>query len=74
MFAAWMAMAFAHLAAGRYEARLPWAERARRKGGGLPPLGLKLSLCGHLGRRQEAGECLWELREMLPDVTIGRAG
>jgi adenylate cyclase len=72
MFAAWMAMAFAHLAAGRYEAALPWAERARREGGGLPPLHVKLSICGHLGRQREAGQSLRELREMLPDATVTR--
>ena len=44
MHPALMAMAFAHVAAGRYEAGLPWAERAHREGGGLPQLYLKLSL------------------------------
>lgn len=72
MFSAWMAMAFAYLAAGRYEAGLPWAERARREAGGLPSLCLKLSLCGHLGRQQEAGECLRELRAVFPAATIAR--
>jgi tetratricopeptide (TPR) repeat protein len=72
MFSAWMAMAHAHLAAGRYAAALPWAERARREGGGLPPLLLSLSISGHLGRQQEAGECLRELREVFPDATVAR--
>ncbi|MGH7060535.1 MAG: hypothetical protein ACREFH_09135, partial [Stellaceae bacterium] len=70
MFGARMALAFAHLGAGRYEAALPWAQRARRENGGLPALRLNLSLCGHLGRRDEAGECLRQLREILPEPTV----
>jgi hypothetical protein len=63
-------MAFAHLAAGRYEAGLPWAEEALRENGGLPALRFKLSLCGHLGRRDEAAECLRRLKETHPEPTI----
>jgi TolB-like protein len=64
------AMAFAHLAAGRYEAGMPWAEEALRENGGLPALRFKLSLCGHLGRREEAAECLRRLKETHPDPTV----
>ena len=64
------AMAFAHLAAGRYEEGLPWAEEAIRENGGLPALRFKLSLCGHLGRLEEAGECLRRIRETIPEPTV----
>lgn len=52
------AMALAHLAAGRWEEGLPWAEEALQENAGLPGLRLKLSLCGHLGRLDEAAACL----------------
>jgi adenylate cyclase len=64
------AMAFAHLAAGRYEEGLPWAEEAIRENGGLPALRFKLSLCGHLGRLEEAGECLRRISETIPEPTV----
>jgi TolB-like protein len=64
------AHAFAHLAAGHYEAGMPWADEALRQNGGLPALRFKLSLCGHLGRLDEAKECLQRLRELHPEPTI----
>jgi TolB-like protein len=64
------ANAFAHLAAGRYEAGMPWADEALRQNGGLPALRFKLSFCGHLGRLNEAKECLNRLRELHPDPTV----
>lgn len=64
------AMAFAHLAAGRYEAGLPWAEEALRENAGLPGLRFKLSLCGHLGRLDEAAECLRRVRESWCEPTV----
>jgi tetratricopeptide (TPR) repeat protein len=64
------AQAFAHLAAGRYEAGMPWADQALRENGGLPALRFKLSLCGHLGRIEEAKECLHRLRELHPEPTV----
>ena len=64
------ALALAHLAAGRYEAALPWAEEALRENGGMPALRLKLSLCGHLGRHDEASEYLRRLREIHSEPTI----
>ena len=64
------AMAFAHLAAGRYEAGLPWAEEALRENGGVPALRFKLSLCGHLGRLKEAAECLRRISETHPEPTV----
>jgi TolB-like protein len=64
------AHAFAHLAAGHYEAGMPWADEALRQNGGLPALRFKLSLCGHLGRLGEAKECLHRLRELHPKPTV----
>jgi TolB-like protein len=64
------AHAFAHLAAGRYEAGMPWADEALRQNGGLPALRFKLSLCGHLGQLDEAKECLRRLRELHPGPTV----
>ena len=37
---------------------------------GLSALRLKLSLCGHLGRREQASECLQRLRETDPEPTV----
>jgi hypothetical protein len=65
------------LAAGRYEEAFSWADRALGRNAGLPALRLKLSLCGHLGRREEASDCLQRLREMHAEPTVGalmRAG
>ena len=53
----------AHLAAGRYEEGLSWADRALGRNAGMPALRLKLSLLGHLCRLEEANECLQRLRE-----------
>jgi TolB-like protein/tetratricopeptide (TPR) repeat protein len=64
------AQAFAHLAAGRYEAGLPFADQALRENGGLPALRFKLSLCGHLGRLDEAKEGLRRLHELHPEPTV----
>jgi TolB-like protein/Tfp pilus assembly protein PilF len=69
-FLAVQALAFAHLAAGRYEAGMPFADRALRENGGLPALRFKLSLCGHLGRLDEAKEWLLRLRELHPEPTV----
>jgi TolB-like protein len=64
------AQAFAHLAAGRYEAGLPWAEEALRENAGLPGLRFKLSLCGHLGRLDAAAECLRQVSESWCEPTV----
>jgi hypothetical protein len=37
---------------------------------GLPALRLKLSLLGHLGRREEASECLRRLHQPYPEPTV----
>jgi adenylate cyclase len=60
----------AHLAAGRYEEALSWADRALSANAGTIALRAKLSLCGHLGRREEANECLERLRETYPEPTV----
>ena len=64
------ALCTAHLASGRYEEALLWADRALGRNGGLPSLRQKLSLCGHLGRREAADECLQRLRETYPEPTV----
>jgi tetratricopeptide (TPR) repeat protein len=64
------AMAWAHLAAGRWEEGLAWAEEALRENAGLPGLRLKLSLLGHLGRLDEAAECLRQVRESEYESTV----
>ncbi|MGH7059472.1 MAG: tetratricopeptide repeat protein [Stellaceae bacterium] len=64
------AMAWAHLAAGRWEEGLPWAEEAVQENAGLPGLRLKLSLCGHLGRLDEAAACLRRVRESGCEPTV----
>jgi adenylate cyclase len=69
-FAFYLAMALAHLAADRYEAAWPWAERALHENGGVPALRFMLCLCGHLGRRKEAETYLRRLREIHPELTI----
>ena len=70
MFSFYQALALAELAAGRYEAGLSWAEAALRENGGMPALRLKLSLCGYLGRHQEACACLTRVREFHCEPTI----
>ena len=70
MFSFCQALARAELAAGRYEAGLSWAEEALRENGGMPALRLKLSLCGHLGRYEEARVCLSRTAEFHCAPTI----
>jgi TolB-like protein len=74
MFAFYNALGLAHLTAGRYEEALGWIEAALRENSGLPALERKVSLCGHLGRREEAASSLRLLRELHPDPTIAGIG
>jgi adenylate cyclase len=67
---AYIALCSAHLAVGRYEEALSWADRALGSNAGLGALRLKLILCGHLGRREAASECLQRLRETYPEPTV----
>jgi adenylate cyclase len=69
-YVSYQALAIAHLAVGRYEEGLPWADRAIRNNAGAVALQLKLSLLGHLGRLDEARECLRLLREINPAPKI----
>jgi len=64
------ALAMAHMGAGRYEEALLWADRAVRANSGAPALRVKLSLCGHLGRLEEAEKCLRLLCEIHPEPTV----
>ncbi len=70
MFSFYQALALAELSAGRYEAGLSWAEAALRENGGMPALRLKLSLCGYLGRHEEARASLSRVREFQCEPTI----
>lgn len=72
MFSFCATLGVAHLAAGRYEAAWRWAGEALRENCGLPALRLKLSLCGHLGRLDEAAECLRRFDEADGEPTIAR--
>ena len=74
MFAFYNALGLAHLTAGRYEEALSWIEAALRENSGLPALERKVSLCGHLGRREEAANSLRLLRELHPNPTIAGIG
>ena len=65
-----MAHCVAHLMASRCETALLWADQALSENGGAPALRLRLSLCGHLRRLDEVGDCLRRLRENHPDPTI----
>jgi len=69
-FMFYQAFAAAHMGAGRYEEALLWADRAVRANSGAPALRVKLSLCGHLGRLEEAEKCLRLLREVHPEPTV----
>jgi adenylate cyclase len=70
IFSSYIALCLAHSAAGRHEEALSWADRALGRNAGLPALLLKLSLLGHLGRREEASECVQRLRETYPEPTV----
>jgi len=69
-FVCWLALAWAHLTAGRYEEALLWTNHALRENTGAPALRLKLSLCGHLGRDDEAKACLRLLRGVHSEPTV----
>lgn len=70
MFSFCTTLGVAHLAAGRYETALRWADEALRENCGMPALRLKLSLCGHLGRADEAAECVRRFQEFGDEPTI----
>ena len=72
LLSSYLALGLAHLFGGRYEEALSWADRALGsvRNAGLPALRQKLSLCGHLGHREAASECLQRLREIIPEPTV----
>ena len=70
IFSFYQALSLAELAAGRYEAGMRWAEAALRENGGMPALRLKLSMCGHLGRHEEARAYLSRVGEFQCEPTI----
>ena len=70
IFNSYLALCLAHMVTGRYEEALSWADRAWGSNAGLVALRLKLSLLGHLDRRDEAGEWLRRLRETYPEPTV----
>jgi DNA-binding winged helix-turn-helix (wHTH) protein/tetratricopeptide (TPR) repeat protein len=70
VFVCWLALAIAHLTAGRWEDAMRAADHALRENAGTPALRLKLSLCGHLGWRDEAKACIARLREVHSEPTI----
>ena len=70
MFSFCSALALAHLAAGRYEEGLRWAEESLRENSGMTALRLKLTLCGHLGRHAEARASLHRVQELHSEPTI----
>lgn len=70
IFVCWLALAMAYLAAGRFDEALRSADHALRENAGTPALRLKLSLCGHLGWRDEAKACIARLREVHSEPTI----
>ena len=72
-YVSYQAIAIAKLAVGQYETALSWAERALRDDAGRPSLNLKLSLCGHLGRPEEARRLLQET-EPKPTIVRVRSG
>ena len=64
-------LAFAHTIAGEYEEALEWADRSLRE---LPryraAINMKVILCAHLGRLDEARHWLGRLLEIVPGLTI----
>jgi TolB-like protein/class 3 adenylate cyclase len=66
-------IAIAHLAAGRYDQALEWADRTLREEPGYSgALRSKAIACAHLGRIDEAREAVHQLIEAQPWQTIAR--
>ena len=64
-------LAFAHTIAGEYEEAMEWADRSLRE---LPryrtAINMKVILCAHLGRLDDAHNWLGRLLEIVPGLTI----
>src|SRR5262249_41371490 len=66
-------LATAHLAAGRYEEAIEWAERAlAAQPGYRPGLLVKVVASAQLGRIDEARDWLGRVLELEPGLTIAR--
>jgi TolB-like protein/Flp pilus assembly protein TadD len=66
-------LALAHLAAGRYEEAMGWADQAlHERPGTVSSLRLKAILCGLLGRMEDGKELLGRLLQLTPDATIAQ--
>lgn len=66
-------IAHAHLAAGRYEEAVDWAERTLREEPGYRSAMIaKVVGCAHLGRIEEARAAVGQLIESLPGFTIAQ--
>ncbi len=66
-------LAMAHLIGRQYQEALMWVEEALLESPRLIfTMRVKLAVCGHLGRFEEARECLARLLNLQPDLTIAR--
>jgi TolB-like protein/class 3 adenylate cyclase len=64
-------LALAHLAAGRHEEAVEWADRALHENPrATAVVEYKAAACGHLGRVDDGRECVRRLRELRPWSTI----
>jgi tetratricopeptide (TPR) repeat protein len=64
-------LALAHLAAGRYEEAMGWADEAlHERPEAVSSVRLKAILCGLLGRIEEGKKWLGRLLQLTPDATI----
>ena len=66
-------LACAHLAAGRYEEAMYWADEALyERPEGVPAIRLKAISCGLLGRIEEGKKWLARLLQLTPGATVNR--
>ena len=64
-------LASAYLISGRYEEAIEWADRALHEQPRFDPaMGVKVVACAHVGRLDEARECLKQRLELQPGLTI----
>jgi TolB-like protein/tetratricopeptide (TPR) repeat protein len=66
-------LAFAHSEAGRYEEAIEWADRSlREQPRYIGAISAKGASCAHLGRIEEARDCLRRRLEIQPGLTIAK--
>jgi len=66
-------LAFAHLIAGDYGEAMVWVDRSLREQPRYTvAVRMKVVLCAHLGRMEEAQDWLAQLLQLQPDLTIAR--